>query len=126
MVNCITFEQAVWLQSIGFDSDYCSYCYTKEGKIKRASVTNKWIQEDGGFYNTTNICIAPEQHQVVEWLYKKHGIWISIFHKRHSENKHFGYLIKLSNGIEIKLWEFYSSKEAYSAAFDYIRLNNLI
>ena len=72
-----------------------------------------------------NICLAPTISEVVMWLYEKHDIWISVVHKRHSQNKHFAYNIKQANGIETYLWGFNSPTEAYEAAIEYT-LNNLL
>lgn len=68
---------------------------------------------------------APTIGEVLEWLYENYGIWISVSHKRHSENKHFAYNIKQANGIETYLWEFNSPTEAYLVAIEYC-LTNLI
>jgi hypothetical protein len=119
----VTFEQAKWLFENGFDSDYCNHCYDTNKKLKRASVTNKWIKEDGGYYNTTNLLIAPEQHQVVQWLRVNHGIWVYSYTNgkiwyaciQHT----FGDMVELPS----RLGEHKSPQEAYSAVFDYIRFN---
>ena len=108
-----TFEQAKWLKEKGFGLETKTF-YASNGKVC------------DGVYAFDDWCFRPEQHVVVEWLRVNHGIWISVFHKRHSENKHYGYLIKQSNGIKTKLWEFTSPQEAYSAAFDCIKEKGLI
>lgn len=110
----VTFEQAKWLQDKNFKV-WCKFRYTDfNGNIQ--------LEE-----NASEIFpFVPEQWQVVEWLRVNHGIWISVFYKRHSENKHYGFNIRQANGIETVLWEFESPQEAYSAAFDYINENNLI
>ena len=119
-----TFEQSKWLKEKGYKSKSRYY----DGSGKLVSVPN--IPEND--YRHTNNYMqrfrweAPEQWQLVEWLRLNHGIWISVFYKRHSENKHYGFNIRQANGIETVLWEFESPQEAYSAAFDYINENNLI
>jgi hypothetical protein len=113
----VTFEQAKAFKAKGFDI-LQRFNYNKEGDL--------WENENFPYDAFIDNLHAPEQHQVVEWLRVNHGIWISIYHKRHSENKHYGYVIKQSNGIETKLWGFYSPQEAYSSAFDYILNDNLI
>jgi hypothetical protein len=150
----VTFEQAKWLKEKGFDVPMSHY-YFEDGEFKEHFLqethgyygdeyevhlsefnenwNDKWLtkksgdrcfgcSKDRGYFETFS---APEQWRVVEWLRVKHGIWVSIFHKRHSMDKHYGYTIKHPNEIETKLWEFNSPQEAYSAAFDYV-LNNLI
>ena len=67
-----------------------------------------------------------EQWQVVEWLRIKHGIWVSICP---SINTNFEFMIYKKDviyGSGKYKSNFNSPQEAYSAAFDYIRLNNLI
>jgi hypothetical protein len=94
--------------------------------------------------STTELYSRPEQHEVVEWLYKKYGIWISV-NKLDGFQDLFFYSIIGSNGfnrgfkIELVEWDddlcdkfgynnkyLNSPQEAYSAAFVYIRDNNLI
>ena len=38
--------------------------------------------------------LHSEIMQVIMWLYEKHGIWVSVTFKRHSQNKHFSYNIR--------------------------------
>jgi hypothetical protein len=120
----VTFEQAKWLFEIGFDSDYCNHCYDTNKKLKRASVTNKWIREDGGYYNTTNLFIAPEQHQVVEWLRVNHGIWIWTEVYGLNWNYFISSITKPADR-SLRTYNHYyrTPQEAYSAAFDYMRFN---
>ena len=63
--------------------------------------------------------LHSEIMQVIMWLYEKHGIWVSVTFKRHSQNKHFSYNIRQANGIETYLWEHNSPTEAYEAAILY-------
>lgn len=77
-------------------------------------------------YDFDEWCFAPTIAEVVMWFYDKYNVWISVTHKRHSENKHFAYIIKQANGIETYLWEFNSPTEAYSEAIKYILINNII
>ena len=67
-----------------------------------------------------NYFLCPTVSEVVMWLYEKHGIWISVLHKRHSQGKHFAYNIKWVNGIETYLWEHSSPTEAYEEAIKYV------
>ena len=82
---------------------------------------------------------APEQWQVVEWLRVNHGIWINVKPDCYGES----WYVDLNVCLE-KVWEnldkrheivsafrkfineHKSPQEAYSAAFDYIKDNNLI
>lgn len=107
-----TFEQAKWLFEKGF----------------------KGIQIDYGLNQMLNNSKTPEQWEVVEWLRINHGIWVvpDIKHTK-GVGLHFGIDIwKLIPEVEVKyipnnISEDYNSpQEAYSAAFDYIKQNNLI
>jgi hypothetical protein len=60
---------------------------------------------------------------VVEWLRINHGIWVSI---RVSNNKFNLLVTNLSGDILFNDSAFNTPQEAYSAAFDYIKNNNLI
>jgi|694.fasta_scaffold88259_7 hypothetical protein len=60
---------------------------------------------------------------VVEWLRVNHGIWICVNKSKDAEdNGWFHYYV--DNKWSAKLYD--TPQEAYSAAFDYIKNNNLI
>jgi hypothetical protein len=83
-------------------------------------------------------CYAPEQHVVVEWLRVNYGIWVyplpiddemKLWQCRIVKGQPFSNLkntLKIINHGEISYRGLYSPQEAYSAAFDYIKNNNLI
>ena len=86
-----------------------------------------------------NYISRPEQWQVVEWLRVNHGIWIKVDHFLTNENtvdwdfeidKVDNDLDEKSNYIPLVSFDiersFETPQEAYSAAFDYIKENNLI
>jgi len=107
----ITFEQCVWLKEKGF----------------------KNIEIDYGLNQMLNNCNPPEQWQVVEWLRVNHALWIYV--DTHEYGKWcFNYKIIKPNekypninvNGKFSLEDFNSPQEAYSAAFDYIKDNNLI
>ncbi len=75
------------------------------------------LQEHFGKWS--NKVSAPTIAEVVMWLYENHGIWVSVSHKRHPENKHFSYTIKQANEIETYLWKHTSPTAAYEAAIEY-------
>jgi hypothetical protein len=125
----VTFEQAKWLKDKGFDSDYTNHCYDVSGNIRRATVTNKWIDEDGGYYNTVNVVTAPEQWQVVEWLRVNHGIWVSVIPDCGMDLIYTYKIYSVEIGVErclVNGKNYDSPQEAYSAAFDYIKEKELI
>jgi hypothetical protein len=120
----ITFEQAKWLKEKGFHSIKClayslegfelnNYCYNLEGD-------KQWTAK-------------PEQWQVVEWLRVNHGIWIQVSISRYGvfycnilqDQKTKNLDIPMSYEMICQLNDFNSPQEAYSAAFDYIKDNNL-
>jgi len=123
----VSFQQAKWLMEIGFDSDYCNHCYDKSGTLRRASVTNKWIKEDGGYHNTVNVFIAPEQWQVVEWLRVNHGVWVVAIPMLHNGVTLTYYPSIFEQGVGEDIEKYFNSpREAYSEAFNYIMQHILI
>jgi hypothetical protein len=76
-------------------------------------------------------CYAPEHWEVVEWLRVNYGIFISCEQNYKGE---FWTQVHKKNDHIIPRWEVIaanydspnSPQEAYSAAFDYIKNNNLI
>jgi len=111
----------------------CVYGYYKYNKnmdaIKPTEVTfEQWIY----FQNKgipVNYCL--QQWQVVEWLRVNHGIWIEVTSGNmgwslwafsiHEKGLTF---IKYCSNTHNQFYD--SPQEAYSAAFDYIKQNNLI
>jgi hypothetical protein len=103
----VTFEQEKWLNSIGFDVELRETKYGHE---------------------------MPEQHQVVDWLLEKHGIFVEVFaddtEESHNDWIYLYNITMTRKKGESRIWidgpDKDSPKEAYSAAFDYIKNNNLI
>jgi len=108
MTYHISFEIAKLLKEKGFNKRSEPYRYNIIGELTLLEGIN-----------------APTIAEVVMWLYEKHGIWVSVTFKRHSQNKHFSYNIRQANGIETYLWEHNSPTEAYEVAILYC-LTNLI
>ena len=142
----VTFEQAKILREKGFKW-LCNYFYSQNGNLYPRTVTSgdePTPYDPADFYENFNTIVfynvdnkyqtvfsAPEQWQVVEWLREKYGIWV---HVRRDGGWWIPIIEDFSNekeeGTKIIEMEnvpvcFYSPKEAYSAAFDYV-LNNLI
>jgi hypothetical protein len=103
----ITFEQAKWVNKKGLLIS-CEKRYNKNGTFN---------------YSKNWSISAPEQWQVVEWLRVNHGIWIWVENYPNEDN--FTPQIPKANLSKI-LGYYKSPQEAYSAAFDYIKDNNLI
>jgi hypothetical protein len=141
----VTREQAKWLKEKEFDLPTYAYYsglnfYT--GEYKNHSQTT--IGDTPMHKMLIGYTSAPEQHQVVEWLRVKHGIFIHV----HLEVKVKGLEISNTGKYQASINRVNhtsvfgktskgdtpdgpyrkpqnSPQEAYSAAFDYI-LNNLI
>ena len=128
----VTFEQAQWLKEKGFD-ELCQWSFLKEKPVLFGS------------NNQFESYVSRSEHwQVVDWLLEKRGFWVSVVKADGFQNL-FYYTITGSNGfknghtIVVEEWDdetcdkmgynnkyFNSPQEAYSAAFDYIKNNNLI
>jgi hypothetical protein len=77
----------------------------------------------------SNAADITEHWQVVSWLYEKHKIWISVDVEYDKDYLAFWYSIKQiskENVEVIQSNDFSSPEEAYNAAFEYLRLNNMI
>jgi len=113
----VNFETAKFLKDVkGFEPESKAF-YDGSGELFYYNYSNNVMQRFR--------YAAPTITEVVMWLYEKHGIWVSVTFKRHSQNKHFSYNIRQANGIETYLWEHNSPTEAYEAAILYC-LTNLI
>ena len=141
----VTFEQAKWLKDKGFDTNVKSYYTTSEeftpkdyyyfgNEINYNSPIND--------VNTINGTISrPEQWQVVEFLRINHGIWVYTYSvapyiaddedypkivwvSKVQKFKEFDIFIDTDNDLAVN--HHHSPQEAYRAAFDYIKQNNLI
>jgi hypothetical protein len=121
-----TFEQAKWLKEKNWLQRTKMVWLYSLGKQHLREV-HLSLELNDAEYN------APEQWQVVEWLRVNHGIWISI-QIGHDENKvwYNVYLEKIELTYEFEPINNNfdiggdTPQEAYSAAFDYIKDNNLI
>jgi hypothetical protein len=132
----VTFEQAKWLKEKGFDVECKRYYLEKDKNLYEGFEHEYWGDYRCKNWNADIIgikpfhgfCSAPEQHQVVEWLLVNHGIWV--FLERGLEPVNFYPVI--DNNHQVTSFKYHppmwynSSQEAYSAAFDYIKDNNLI
>lgn len=133
----VTFEQSKWLKNKGFDyhklfQDFADYYDYYDRNIQGRCHESDFSEDK--FPDDKWIPVA-EQHQVVEWLRVNHGIWVEVRHiKTFGINRFYiiiwkygeedYHTIHCGNGVKYEVWD--TPQEAYSAAFDYIRLNNLI
>jgi len=138
----ITFEQAKFFSSKELDID-CTSFYVKpncklfsvdeHGRHYSIKNTPKKLYKLGEHFvlKDKNVILAPEQHQVVDWLRVTHDI--HVFYLFEIETKKYSWEIwddkkeqNHSYNSNSSKWNFNSPKEAYSAGFDYIKDNNLI
>jgi hypothetical protein len=120
MANCVTYEQALWLKNV-IKSEFK---YDENGFLFHS---NDYHSSGSKF---TNSISAPEQHEVIEWLRVKHWVWVYTKPIIDEDGEWIfkGY-IKLMNNFKAKEYQTKlcrEPQEAYSAAFNYIRTNNLI
>ena len=106
----VSYEIAKSLKELGF-KELCNFFYTESGKLFPRVVESGYEPmtfEADDFYENFNtitryevegkyqhVISAPTYYEVIEWLRVNHGIWISVYRQRHSEDKHYGYFIHL-------------------------------
>jgi hypothetical protein len=119
----VTFEQAKWLEKIGFNiKEYLRI--DNENPLNLNSNFNP--REYQPWYLDLN------QWQVVEWLRINHDIEICHVTYKNTKGKYDCIIIADCFDTEMSTMHltrnkwFNSPQEAYSAAFDYIKENNLI
>jgi hypothetical protein len=136
----VTFSQAKWLKEKGFDVECTRFDVKPNSKIfgidehgRYYPIKNKpkelWIVGSCVAQNITNVLLAPEQWQVVEWLLINHGVWIKVSVEewfKEDTKRNFSWHITAGKYTEIDGVIYNTPQEAYSAAFDYIFNNNLI
>lgn len=130
----VDFATAKWLKEKGFDVP-CKQRFwvgfENEEHFQGDCISNNWNDYDD---SSTVYYSVPEQHQVIEWLRINHGIWIQVNISRYGifycnilQNQLTKNInLPMSYEMVCQLNDFNTPQEAYSAAFDYIRLNNLI
>jgi hypothetical protein len=132
----VTFEQSQWLKDKGFDVKCKNYYLERDKELHEGFDHEYWGDYRCVNWNADVIGIkpfdgfssAPEQWQIVEWLRVNHGIWV--FLERGLEPVNFYPVIDDNHKVTsfkyyLPMW-YNSPQEAYSAAFDYIKENNLI
>lgn len=136
-----TFEQAKWLKEKGFD-EQCTALFIHEIRQGNTEweILEFFERNNDDTYEFLLSCdmdwqknyLRPEQHQVVEWLRLNHGI--DLYHITYKGTKGKYDCIVVCDKFRTEMstmllthsrW-FNSPQEAYSAAFDYIKDNNLI
>jgi hypothetical protein len=121
----VTFEQAKWLKEKGFKIG-SERGYLPNGELSYSQYASLCYNDEEDYPTRYS---APEQWQVVEWLRVNHGIWVWVRpYKDHAADNNDPIQHQMNvykNGVTVSK-EFNSHEEAYSAAFDYIKDNNLI
>jgi hypothetical protein len=129
----VTFEQAKWLKEKGFDEP-CTALFIHEIRQGNTEwdILELFERNNNDTYEFLLSCdmdwqknyLRPEQWQVVEWLRVNHGIWIYCKYQKRGK---IIFVIEDLQGNNITISpDLNSPQEAYSAAFDYIKNNNLI
>jgi len=133
----VTFEQSQWLKDKGFDVKCKNYYLERDKELHEGFDHEYWGDYRCVNWNADVIGIkpfdgfssAPEQWQVVEWLRVNHGIHIEICLTEEIPYKEFYFrVMKIGQYFTLSHSGIYTDtpQEAYSAAFDYIKNNNLI
>jgi hypothetical protein len=120
----ITFEQAKWLKEKGFDESCRMLINGAYEPFHLNLIETQYFQNNSVLLK--DCYSAPEQWQVVEWLRVNHGIWVSICPSIDTNFEFMIYKKDVIYGSGKYKSNFNSPQEAYSAAFDYIKNNNLI
>lgn len=116
----IIFEQAEWLKEKEFNVPTLTYWSKRDGLIDNGIKLDNY--NNRGEWTTSR----PEQWQVVEWLRINHNIDLYVRKVRAMDNS-TGYMWVIFEGDSLPISKKLDSlQEAYSAAFDYIKNNNLI
>lgn len=106
MTYHISFEIAKLLKEKGFNKRSEPYRYNIIGELTLLEGIN-----------------APTIAEVVMWIYKKHGIWVSVNYGKGSQT--WGYIICENENKENRHFGFDKLNQAYEAAIEYC-LTNLI
>jgi hypothetical protein len=130
----VTFEQAKWLKEKGFNEECFSYYSVEYSRGREIFFWSNKLPISETYQNSfvrEDAWTAPEQWQVVEWLRVNHGIWVESLHRGDMGDFIFKVVELNENNWKkhphyIHNEGFNSPQEAYSAAFDYIKDNNLI
>ena len=126
----VTYEQAVWLKSIGFDLP-CNKMYGIDASLEYFDNSYGAGSLYRNSFNVDFITAAPEQSVVVEWLRVNFGVNIQPFQVSiENDNYPLFYGEINNNGVIIDgclfgSW-FETPQEAYSAALSYLMSNEII
>jgi hypothetical protein len=123
----VKFRFAEWLKEKGFDIPCREGWYIAQLDPYKGQLSH----DDTGCKHEIE---KPEQHQVVDWLLEKHGIWIQVCISRYGifycnvlQNQPTKNIdVPMSYEMICQLNDFDTPQKAYEAAFDYIKDNNLI
>ena len=128
----ISFEQAKWLKEKAFEIDTEEVLFYRDeiNNIEEHQIKNRDVIYNGSSINykvDEDEYRTYHQWEVCEWLRVNHGIWVYVLKGKASDN--YGYRIQDVDGdkscYEVNFTKV-NPQEAYSAAFDYIKDNNLI
>ena len=141
----VSYPLAKLLKEKEFD-ERCSHYYINDfqnfkhdGKLYKTSLPNNCDSENIFQFvkrnNQPHLCSVPTIGQVIDWIYEKHGIWISVytmdnyFTNDNDKKQIFDYSMKQMKlgliDIPKKFEEFDSPTEAYEEAIKHVLENNI-
>lgn len=101
----VTYEIAIKLKELGFNEKCLAYWINENPKNSegRCLVYYKKPYDDERITSSKILeyCYAPLYQQVIDWLYKEYGLWITIEDYTHSEPTD-----KLPNGFTFYITEY--------------------
>lgn len=133
----VTYEIAKWLKVKGFD-EKCEAYYLEDGKKQYAQYYDSTPQNSllddelfwiSGAEDTKVVATCPEHWQLIEWIRVKHGIWVSVLPDIGVDYIYKYKIYSVEVGVErclVNGQSYEKPEQAYNAAFEYIKENNLI
>ena len=122
----IDLDRDKWLKEMGFDKWIDTYS-------EKNHMLSGWLENDL-YIDEVELPIELINSLIVEWLRVNHGIWIQVSISRYGmfycnilQNQPTKNIdVPMSYEMICQLNDYNTPQEAYSAAFNYIKNNNLI
>jgi hypothetical protein len=122
----IDLDRDKWLKEMGFDKWLDTYS-------EKNHMLSGWLENDL-YIDEVELPIELINSLIVEWLRVNHGIWIQVSISRYGmfycnilQNQPTKNIdVPMSYEMICQLNDYNTPQEAYSAAFNYIKNNNLI
>jgi len=124
----VGFENSKLLKEKGFNVKCTHYYILNFSSFKADFILNQFktpIEDNKNILQLCNtkqphIALAPTQQSALDWIKINFGVHIGIFKQRHSELKHYGFIIKSENDKEIRMCGFLTPEEAKEAAINHV------